>query len=205
MTDATPRVYLVDDDPAIREAVSMLLRSQGFPVETHAEAGAFLAATGPDSRGCAVIDLRMPGMDGLQLQAEMARRGMTLATVFLTAFGDIPTTVQAMQAGAVDFLTKPVTGSQLAGAIAAALVREQAQYTQARRNHHAATLITRLTEREIAVMGLLLEGKSNKEVGRALNISHRTVEIHKAHIMEKLGAGTLMDLARIAREAGIRD
>lgn len=196
MNATDPCVFLVDDDAAVRDALSLLIETAGYAVRSYAGADAFLADCGPRSRGCAIVDLRMPGMNGMELQAEMARRGMLLPIIFLTGYGDIPTSVKAIKAGAVDFLTKPVAAAQLFASIATAMAA-------AGRNSSAASCLAGLTERERAVMRLAIQGLAHKEIARLLGISHRTVEIHKAHVMKKTGAASLMELARIAREAGI--
>lgn len=198
-------VFLVDDDPAVRDALSLLVESEGYRVETYASADAFLAACEPGRRGCVVIDLRMPGMDGIQLQEEMARRGFLLPIIFLTAYGDVPTSVKAIKAGAVDFLTKPVSGTHLLRCIAAALAEAEKRHAEASLNSSAVSRLSSLTEREWAVMKLAVAGLSNKEIAKRLDISHRTVEIHKAHVMRKTGATTLTELTRIARQAGVAE
>jgi FixJ family two-component response regulator len=205
MTDLAPVIHLVDDDDAVRDSLSLLIESEGYKVQAHASAEAFLDACAPDSRGCAIIDLRMPGMGGMQLQEEMARRGFLLPIIFLTGYGDIPTSVRAIKAGAVDFLTKPVTGMDLLNCIADALAGADERQARASRNANAQALVSGLTGREEAVMRLVVDGLSNKEIGKRLGISHRTVEIHKANVMHKTGASTLMELAHLAREAGIAE
>ncbi len=202
MIDMT--VFVVDDDAAVRDSLTLLIEQDGLTVQTFDSAEAFLAAWNPELRGCAIVDLRMPGMDGLRLQEEMARRGILLPIIFLTAHGDIQTTVRAIKAGAVDFLTKPITGAALIKSVRAALeesarVREQAQV-----NYSAAARLASLTERERAVLALAIEGLANKEIARQLGISHRTVEIHKARVMRKTGAASLLELARIAEAGGLR-
>lgn len=202
--NAAPTVFVVDDDHAVRDSLSLLLDQEGFAVATFDGAAAFLAACRPDWHGCAILDLRMPNMDGMRLQEELARRGITLPIIFLTGHGDIPTSVRAIKAGAVDFLTKPVTGAALLASVQAALAQAQALQVEAEANHTAASRLASLTEREREVMALAVEGLPNKEIARRLDISHRTVEIHKARIMHKTGAATVLDLARIAEAAGLR-
>ena len=205
MNDAELIVHLVDDDAAVRDSLTMLIESEGYTVRAHADAEAFLAALIPGSRGCAVIDLRMPGMDGIRLQQEMTRRGITLPIVFLTGYGDIPTSVRAIKGGAIDFLTKPVSGAELLRSIGAALAAGEAQRAHVQRNSSAASRLADLTEREQGALKLAVGGLSNKEIAKQLGISYRTVEIHRSHIMRKTGADSLIDLARIARDAGIAD
>ncbi len=203
MNEETPRtVFLIDDDPAVRESLSMLLESEGYTVAAFASGVAFLAAYAPGTPGCALLDLHMPDMDGLQLQAEMARRGLALPIVFLTGFGDIPTTVTAIKAGAVDFLSKAATSEAVFASVAAAMQEDEHRRERAHRNHSAAERLSRLTERERAVMRLAVQGLANKEIARRLGISHRTVEIHKAQVMKKTGTDSVVELARVFREAG---
>ena len=198
-------IYIVDDDPAVRDALTLLLEQEGLAVGAYACAPDFLAALRPEQPGCAIVDLRMPGMDGMQLQEELAQRAILLPIIFLTGHGDIQTSVRAIKAGAVDFLTKPVTGAALVGSVHAALKEGEKLHAQAQVNQNATSRLASLTEREYEVMRLAIEGLPNKEIARRLDISHRTVEIHKARIMHKTAAATLLDLARIAEAGGRRN
>lgn len=197
-------VFVVDDDPAVRDSLTLLLEQEDVVVESFASAEDFLAACRPTPHSCAIVDIRMPGMNGLQLQAEFSRRGTPLPLIFLTGHGDIPMSVRAIKAGAVDFLTKPIMGSALLCSVKAALQESEQMCLQAEANQTATARIAGLTEREREVMALAVEGLPNKEIARRLGISHRTVEIHKARIMHKTGADTLLDLARIADASGLR-
>jgi FixJ family two-component response regulator len=201
----TPTVFVVDDDPAVRDSLTLLLETEGINVAVFASGEAFLAA-GSDwpPRSCAVVDIRMPGLDGMQLQAELARRGLALPVIFLTGHGDIPMSVRAIKAGAVDFLTKPVTGAALLESVRAALLESEKLRRQAAASKTASSRVASLTEREHQVMLLAVDGLLNKEIARQLGISHRTVEIHKARIMLKTGAETLLDLARLVEASGGR-
>lgn len=194
----SPTVYLVDDDPAVRDALGLLIEHEGYAVACFASAEAFLDAALADGPGCIVLDLRMPGMDGMRLQEELARRSLHVPIVFLSGHGDIPTSVRAIKAGAVDFLTKPVTGDALLRSIEGAVAESRRRRVAAAANHNAASRLATLTEREREVMALAVTGLANKEIARTLGISHRTVEIHKARLMQKTGADTLLDLARLA-------
>ncbi len=202
MTNTMTKVFIVDDDPAVRDSLSLMIEQEGFQVEAFDSAEAFLAVGPTDCCGCAIIDVRMSGMDGLQLQDEMVKRGMRLPIVFLTGHGDIPMSVRAIKAGAVDFLTKPVTREKLLGCVRAAIQSGERLLAQAARLQEAQSLLAELTEREREVMSLAVLGHPNKEIARRLDISHRTVEIHKARIMHKTGAVNLLDLARMAHEGG---
>lgn len=201
--NAGTTIFVVDDDPAVRDSLSLLLEQEGYTVETFASAERFLADCRLAPRCCAIMDIRMPGMDGLQLQGELAQRGILLPIIFLTGHGDIPQSVRAIKSGAIDFLTKPVTGKTLMESVQAALQEFDRLNMQAEENHSAMTRIATLTEREREVMRLAVDGLPNKEIARILNISHRTVEIHKARIMHKTGAETLLDLARLADAGGL--
>ena len=201
---ANATVFVVDDDAAVRDSLTLLLEQEDFVVEAFASAEAFLAACRPTQRSCAIVDIRMPGMDGMQLQSELSKRGIALPVIFLTGHGDIPLSVRAIKMGALDFLTKPVTGSALMQSVQAALLESERLGSQSELIQNAAARIASLTEREREVMVLAVEGLPNKEIARRLGISHRTVEIHKARIMQKTGADTLLDLARIADTGGLR-
>jgi FixJ family two-component response regulator len=187
MSDAT--VFVVDDDAAVRDGLAALLEGAGLAVETYASAEAFLAALRPDRYGCLLLDVKMPGMSGTELQAELARCGVQLPIIFLTAHGDIPTSVQAVKAGAVDFFTKPPDGAMLIERVRAAVGRVA----------HLQECLAGLTTREREVMARAATGQSNKTIAQALGISHRTVEVHRARVMHKLGARSVLELADIAR------
>ena len=198
-----PTVYVVDDDAAVRDGLALLLETAGLPVRTFDGASAFLADYQPGRTGCLVLDVRMPEMSGPELQVELNRRGSDLPVIFLTAHGDIPTTVQAMKGGALDFLTKPVVGSELLDRVHAALeksarAREQAAMTEALRER-----IEALTRREREIMALVAAGHANKEIARTLGISHRTVEVHRARVMQKTGVTNLVELSRLAAACGL--
>lgn len=192
-----PTVFVVDDDPAVRDSLSLLLEGEKIAVETFDSAEAFLASGRFVSRCCAIVDIRMPGMDGMQLQTELTLRHSTMPLIFLTGHGDIPMSVRAIKAGAIDFLVKPIRVAELLKSVEAALLESEKMCALAAENHSAADRMSHLTEREREVMKLAVEGLANKEIARRLGISHRTVEIHKARVMHKTGTNSVVELARI--------
>ena len=198
-------IFVIDDDSAVRDSLTLLLEAEGFSVEAFDCAEAFLADFRPIPHSCAIVDLRMPEMDGMTLQEELAKRGICLPLVFLTGHGDIPLSVRAVKAGAVDFLTKPVTGERLLHSIQAALRESQQSHSQEKGRATARQRLSALSEREREVMLLAIKGLPNKEIARHLGISHRTIEIHKTRIVQKSGAKSLFELAQIADTAGFRN
>jgi two-component system response regulator FixJ len=201
--DARPTVFVVDDDEDVRDSLRALLESADWPVEDFPSAADFLNRADSARGGCLVTDVRMPGMDGLGLQAALAGRGAGLPVIVVTGHGDVPLAVQAMKAGAVDFLEKPFDDEQLLASVARAVaLRAQDQGRQAA----AAAIRARLdalSPRERQVLDLLVQGKPNKVIGFELDISPRTVEIHRAHLMEKMAARSLSDLVRAAIAADV--
>jgi FixJ family two-component response regulator len=189
-------VFIVDDDPSVRDALSLLLSLRGHPTATFASAEDFLAAARPDWRGCIVLDIRMPGMSGLELQRCLLSRGPTLPVVVITAHGDVAAARQAFLSDAIDFIEKPFDGQQLLAAIENALagLRAVSDAQVAARAHANAPLLTR---REREVMDLMIRGLHNRRIAQELGISPRTVEVHKARVMEKMGVRTLIELVRL--------
>ena len=198
---AVSTVFVVDDDTGVRYGLSALLEQEGMHVESFETAEAFLAACRPMPRSCAIVDIQMPGLDGMQLQSELLRRGMPLPIIFLTGHGDIPTSVRAIKAGAVDFLSKPVSGAVLLGSVQAALEECERLNLLAQQHNAASARIAGLTNRERDVLLLAVEGLNNKDIARRLGISFRTVEVYKAGVMHKTGAATLVDLVRLVEES----
>jgi FixJ family two-component response regulator len=197
-------IYVVDDDHSFRTSLRRLLRAAGFDVECYDSVSEFLAAHPGDRPGCVVTDLRMPGLDGLDLQGALVEAGESLPVVFLSAHGDVPHSVLAMKRGAVDFLTKPVESDALFDAIKAALGRDAAA-RQARvqiEEHHAR--FETLTKREREILAHVVAGKLNKQIAFDLNIGERTVKAHRASIVRKLNMRSLADLVRFAEAIQIR-
>jgi len=195
-------VHVIDDDEAVRRSLALLLFSAGYVVETYASAESFLAALPETMGGCAVIDVRMPGMDGLQLQEQLTARGVHLPVVVVTGHADIALAVRAMKSGARDFVEKPYTNERMIDAVIAALASGRLDLTRARRASEALARVNRLSTREYEVLRELVAGRPNKLVAHALNISPRTVEIHRANMMDKLGVRSLSEAVRTFIAAG---
>lgn len=203
MNLSSPIVYIVDDDDAVRDALMLMLQQEHITVSTFASGIDFLNAVTEQCHGCLILDIRMPGMDGMQLQQQLIAQKVQLPIIFLTGHGDIPQSVTAIKSGAMDFLTKPVTREQLLSAVKSALSESERRLMQLEHGLDAQSKLASLTEREQEVMKLAIIGHPNKEIARHLGISHRTVEIHKSKIMHKTGANNLLDLARIANESDL--
>jgi FixJ family two-component response regulator len=190
-------IYVVDDDPAVRDSLRMLLKADGHEVKTFAGAGEFLDACTPDMRGCIILDVKMPGMDGPTMQEELKRRRVQMPIIFLSGEGSIPVTVRTIKTGAVDFLTKPVDGAVLLACVNDALKQYAFLRQQGYAHETLTSRIASLTDRQREIMLLSVAGHSCKEIARQLGISHRTVEIHRSHIMHKTGASNLVEIAHL--------
>ena len=191
-------VYIIDDDSAVRESLSLMLELEGFSVESFESASAFLAAGPFNCLSCAIVDIRMPDMNGLQLQQALIEQGVLLPIIFLTGFGDIPMSVRAIKAGAFDFLTKPITQKKLLSNVRKALRISESRHTEIEQRQAVQRLIDTLTHREREILSFIIAGQSNKETARLLSISHRTVEVHRKRIMEKMGVSNLFDLIQLS-------
>ena len=196
-------VFLVDDDEDIRHSASFMLRHAGFTVKTFPDGLVFLDSVKSEDEGCILLDVRMPGMDGLAVQSTLNRRGINMPVIILTGHGDVPVAVEAMKGGAIEFLEKPYEKKALVAAIENAYELLDNQATDDRRGREAAAKLSALTPRERQVLECLVEGLTNKGIAEALSISPRTVEIHRAHMMEKLQVDSLSAALRIAFLAGI--
>ncbi|HOA72166.1 MAG TPA: response regulator transcription factor [Phycisphaerae bacterium] len=191
-----PTVFVVDDDEAVRKALKLLVESAGMRVETFASADAFLAQYDPNRPGCLVLDIRMPGMSGLTLQDQLIARRINIPLIMITGHGDVAMAVGAVKKGAIDFIQKPFDDQTLLDRIQQALrIDAQRREEQARRSEFESRL-ARLTPREREVLDLLISGKGNKEVALELGLSRKTVDIHRAHVMMKLGVDSLLEIAR---------
>ena len=196
-------ILIVDDDPDVRDSLRALLESSGFTVREHDSAKAVLSDPALGSALCLIADIRMPEMDGLQLQEELNRRKSVLPVIVVTGHGDVPLAVRAMKAGATDFLEKPFDEELLLAAVQRARAAADQARMQSQTGETAARLIGQLTPRELDVLKHLVAGRSNKVIAYELSISPRTVEIHRAHLMDKMEARSLSDLIRMALAAGI--
>jgi RNA polymerase sigma factor (sigma-70 family) len=203
MAEAEPIVFVIDDDPSVRRAIRRLIGSVGLQVEVFGSAQEFLRRKRPDAPSCLVLDIRLPGMSGLDFQRELAVANVHIPIIFITAHGDIPMTVRAMKAGAVEFLTKPFHDQDLLDAIHAALERDRAKRQQ---EEKMATLRQRwesLTPREREVLPLVVSGLLNKQIAEKIGTSETTVKVHRGQLMRKMGADSLAELVRLAARIGI--
>jgi len=196
-------VFVVDDDDALRRATTRLLASHGFTVKAFASAEEFVAAFDPEASGCLLLDLRMPGQSGLELQRTLGERGATLPIVFLTGHADVPASVHAMKHGAIDFLEKPVNEVQLVDALGRAIARDTEMRALRTERARLQRRYDALTPREREVFDEVVAGQLNKQAAYALGIAERTVKLHRARLLEKMGAASLADLVRMAERLGL--
>jgi two-component system response regulator FixJ len=201
-SNARPTIFIVDDDAAVRDALKLLLRSVGQAVETFGSAQEFLDAYSEDRPGCLVLDIRMPGMSGLELQQKLNEKHSILPIIFITGHGDVPMAVEAMQAGAVDFIQKPFRDQDLIDRINQALEKDSANRAALGERNDIRRRLETLTPREREVLDLVVHGKANKVIAGDLKLSQRTVEIHRARVMEKMQASSLAHLVRMVLEVG---
>ena len=199
----SPTAFVVDDDEAVRSSLRMLLKSLGIPAVTHGSAAEFLAEYDLEQPGCLILDVRMPGISGLELQDELNRRGAIIPVIFITGHGDVPMAVEAMQHGAVDFLQKPFSDKDLSDRVQRALSADLRNRAQLGEKDQIRARIAMLTPRERQVLALVTLGKANKAIAGDLGVSQRTVEIHRAHLMEKMSATSLAHLVRMTMIADI--
>ena len=203
MTEAQAIVFVVDDDEGMRQSLKNLIGSVGLRVEAFASAQEFMRSKLMDVPGCLVLDVRLPGLSGLDLQKRIADAGIAIPIIFITGHGDIPMTVRAMKAGAVEFLTKPFRDQDLLDAIQQALERDRIAREQRAEIEELRGRLDSLTPREREVMGLVVAGLLNKQIAGELGTSETTIKIHRHQVMEKMGAGSLAELVRMADRLGI--
>jgi FixJ family two-component response regulator len=195
-------IFLIDDDVSVREGLTALFESVGLPVRTFESAREFLAIKPAAAEGCVVLDINMPGMSGLELQREMNDSGISLPVIFLTGHGDIPMTVHALKAGAVHFLTKPVSEDELMIAIRQALENDRETRCERAEIRKLRERFDRLTPRERQVLQLVVAGRLNKQIAHELGISERTIKLHRGQVMRKMGAESLADLVKLTEKLG---
>jgi two-component system response regulator FixJ len=200
MPDPAPTIFVVDDDEGVRNSLRFLLKSVGLATHTLASAGEFLEVYSPKQPGCLVLDVRMPGMSGLELQQQLNLRGAVIPVIFITGHGDIPMAVEAMQHGACDFLQKPFRDQDLIDRIQRALERDARNRAALAQHDHIQARFNSLTPREQDVLRLMTRGMPNKVMAAELGVSQRTVEIHRARVMEKSGAASLAQLVRMVMD-----
>ena len=203
MTAAAPLVLVVDDDPSVRKSLSRLLESADYAVEAFASAGEFLARGPHPGPCCLVLDVKMPGLTGIQLQEMLTATGRRMSIVFVSGHVDVPTSVKAMKAGAVDLLTKPVDVRDLIAAIQRAMTRDEHERASETRLAEVRRRVAMLTARETAVFVRVVTGMLNKQIGAALGIGEKTVKVHRARVMDKMQAGSVAELVRLADEVGV--
>lgn len=199
----TSTIFIVDDDAAVRDSLSALLEAEGFATETFESAKAFLTGYKPKDACCVIADIRMPDMDGLELQEEIIRRAWGLPVIIITGHGDVPLAVRAMKAGAVDFIEKPFDDDVLRASIERGIAQSRRTLGESALTQEVETRLAELTAREREVMEHLVAGRPNKVIAHSMNISPRTVEVHRGRVMEKMQARSLSDLVRMALAANI--
>ncbi|MBJ6138535.1 response regulator FixJ [Marinobacter litoralis] len=197
MTDTPQTVYVVEDDEAVRDSLALLLKSDSKPVKTYENAGAFLKDYSEEMAGCIVLDIRMPGMDGMELQKKLNEKHSILPIIFVTGHGDVPMAVDAMKEGAVDFIQKPYREEALLEKIEAALAQDREQRKTLGERMEIVRRVKSLTPRETEIMDRMIAGQANKVIAIELEISQRTVEIHRSRVMHKMGTHSLAHLVRM--------
>jgi FixJ family two-component response regulator len=204
MDNSLPNIFVVDDDPSVRKGLGRLLRSMGYQVQTFGSAEEFLQnATDCHGPACLVLDVKMPGLDGLDLQKQLEQRDYVMPIVFITGHGDIPTSVKAMKKGAIDFLTKPFDEEDFVRAVREALDKDMTHRRAMNERKSILGRVRSLTPREYEILTYVITGMLNKQIAYDLNISEKTVKVHRGRVMEKLAVESVAELVRLAEKAGI--
>jgi len=203
MTEGKPTVFVIDDDALVRSAIEDLLRSVGLQVETFGSTQEFLRSKRPDAPGCLVLDVRLPGLSGLEFQHTLIESGVHLPIIFISGHGDIPMSVRAMKLGAVEFLTKPLREQELLDVIQMGIERDRLRRQEAKVVAELRERFDSLTSREREVLSLVITGRPNKQIAFQLDLSEMTVKVHRSQIMRKMRAKSLVDLVRMADKLGI--
>ncbi|HUL86564.1 MAG TPA: response regulator transcription factor [Pseudolabrys sp.] len=203
MSDEVPLIYLVDDDVSVREGVADLLRSVGLRVEAFASPKEFLDRKRPDAPGCLILDIRLPGPSGLELQRMLTSSDSQLPIIFISAHGDIPMTVRAIKSGAIEFLTKPLNDQQLLDAVHAGIERDRGRRQEAHTLTELRLRFDTLTQREREILSLVVSGKPNKQIAAHLDLSEMTVKVHRSQAMHKMKAKSVIELVRMADKLGL--
>ena len=196
-------IHVVDDDELVRQSIAQLVASVGLEAKTYDSARTFLDHLPPEVRGCVIVDMRMPGMSGIELQEQLAEQGIDVPVIVMSAFGDVSSAVRAMKAGAVDFLQKPVDDQVLLDTIHQAIEQDQRSRTERDRQHLLERRLESLTAREREVFALVVQGLLNKQVAAELGTSEKTIKVHRARVMQKMEADSLADLVRMGTRLGI--
>jgi FixJ family two-component response regulator len=199
----TPTIFVIDDDASVRKSLSRLLRSFEFEVETFASAELFLTRDPYDGVGCIILDIRMPGITGMALHDHLVKTNYSMPIIFITGHGDIPTSVQAMKKGAVDFLPKPFDDEELMRAVRRAVEKDVKAKAEQGEVHQILEHVNRLTPREYEILRYIIAGLLNKQIAFKLGIAEKTIKVHRGRIMEKLRVSSVADLVRMAEKAGI--
>jgi FixJ family two-component response regulator len=203
MEEERPVVFVIDDDASVRDGVADLIRSVGLDVESFGSAQEFLASQRPDAPGCIVLDVRLPGASGLEVQRELMKSSIHLPIIFISGHGDIPMSVRAMKSGAIEFLTKPLREQELLDAVQAGIEHDRARRREAKLVAELRERFKSLTSREHEVLALVVTGRPNKQIAAQLELSEQTVKVHRSQIMRKMRAKSLVDLVRMADKLGV--
>jgi RNA polymerase sigma factor (sigma-70 family) len=203
-TGVQATVFIIDDDPSVRKSLSRLLGSMGFRTEAFTSAEQFLARERYEGIGCIILDVKMPGLSGMELQDELAKADYPMPIIFITGHGDIPMSVRAMKKGAVDFLPKPFEDDQLLEALTKAIEKDREKKAHREETQAILERMERLTAREREILAYVISGMLNKQIASRLDIAEKTVKVHRGRIMEKLGAPSVADLVRLAEKIGIK-